>query len=248
MSSINPVFLLPAALSARGAAIARGAGRRAGRSASGQFCTNPGLLLALEGPALDAFRATARGRGKRQACGHHADTGHPTRVRTRHRQSVGDRRPPRTATGPRPTVRTRPARRSSRPTAQRFIADPRMHAEVLGRPPCWWPAAMWKTCSIARELEGQLTATVQADQGDYHWPRNYCRPGAQGGPRAWSTATRPAWKYRMPWSTAARSPRRRTRARRRSRHHGDGPLPAAGVLPRRCPRNCCRPRCRTAIR
>jgi NADP-dependent aldehyde dehydrogenase len=54
MSSINPVLLLPGALSARGAAIG-GAFAGALTLGAGQFCTNPGLLLALEGPELQHF-------------------------------------------------------------------------------------------------------------------------------------------------------------------------------------------------
>lgn len=54
MSSINPVLVLPGALAARGEAIASGflASLTLG---AGQFCTNPGLVLAVEGPGLDAF-------------------------------------------------------------------------------------------------------------------------------------------------------------------------------------------------
>ncbi|OLF55584.1 aldehyde dehydrogenase (NADP(+)) [Pseudomonas chlororaphis] len=58
MSSINPVLLLPAALSARGEAIAK-AFVRALTLGAGQFCTNPGLILAVDGPALRAFEAAA---------------------------------------------------------------------------------------------------------------------------------------------------------------------------------------------
>ena len=54
MSSINPVILLPGALAERGAAIGA-AFSAAVTLGSGQFCTNPGLLLALDGPELDAF-------------------------------------------------------------------------------------------------------------------------------------------------------------------------------------------------
>jgi NADP-dependent aldehyde dehydrogenase len=56
MSSINPVLLLPAALKARGAAIAPDFVAALTQGA-GQFCTNPGLLLAIDGPELDAFLA-----------------------------------------------------------------------------------------------------------------------------------------------------------------------------------------------
>ena len=54
MSSINPVILFPAALKARGAALAP-AFVQSLTMGAGQFCTNPGLVLAIDGPALDAF-------------------------------------------------------------------------------------------------------------------------------------------------------------------------------------------------
>jgi alpha-ketoglutaric semialdehyde dehydrogenase len=58
MSSINPVFLLPGALAAKAEAL--GAGFVASLTmGAGQFCTNPGLVLALEGPDLDRFVAAA---------------------------------------------------------------------------------------------------------------------------------------------------------------------------------------------
>lgn len=58
MSSINPVILLPGALRARGAAIAT-AFVSAMTLGAGQFCTNPGLVLALDEGSLDDFLQTA---------------------------------------------------------------------------------------------------------------------------------------------------------------------------------------------
>ncbi|WP_307018487.1 aldehyde dehydrogenase (NADP(+)) [Ancylobacter polymorphus] len=58
MSSINPVFLLPAALEARAEALAAGFVGSLTMGA-GQFCTNPGLVIAMAGPALDRFIAAA---------------------------------------------------------------------------------------------------------------------------------------------------------------------------------------------
>lgn len=58
LSAVNPVFLLPGALTERAAEL----GRQFVTSltmGSGQFCTNPGLLLAIDGPELDAFVASA---------------------------------------------------------------------------------------------------------------------------------------------------------------------------------------------
>lgn len=58
MSSINPVVLLPGALASRAEAL--GAAFVGSLTmGSGQFCTNPGLVIALEGPDLDRFVAAA---------------------------------------------------------------------------------------------------------------------------------------------------------------------------------------------
>jgi NADP-dependent aldehyde dehydrogenase len=54
MSSINPVYLLPEALKNRADAIATGFVNSL-LMGSGQFCTNPGLLIVKEAPELDAF-------------------------------------------------------------------------------------------------------------------------------------------------------------------------------------------------
>ena len=59
LGSVNPMFLLPAAVAARGEAIAKG---WAGSLTlfAGQFCTNPGLAIVAEGAEGDAFVAAAQ--------------------------------------------------------------------------------------------------------------------------------------------------------------------------------------------
>lgn len=54
MSSINPVFLLDGALSTRGADLGR-AFVGSLTMGSGQFCTNPGLVIAIDSPGLTSF-------------------------------------------------------------------------------------------------------------------------------------------------------------------------------------------------
>ena len=58
MSSINPTFLLPDAMAQRAGQIGTGFIDSL-TLGSGQFCTNPGLVVALEGAALDQFRDAA---------------------------------------------------------------------------------------------------------------------------------------------------------------------------------------------
>ena len=54
MSSLNPVFLLPGAMDARGESIAQGL-FGSFTMGVGQFCTKPGLIFALRGAATDRF-------------------------------------------------------------------------------------------------------------------------------------------------------------------------------------------------
>ena len=54
MSSINPVILLPAALAARGNSIGKNFAASLALGA-GQFCTNPGLVLVLDGSGFSDF-------------------------------------------------------------------------------------------------------------------------------------------------------------------------------------------------
>ncbi len=54
LGSVNPMFLLPAALSARGDELASGwAGSLT--MGAGQFCTNPGIAVVIDGPDATAF-------------------------------------------------------------------------------------------------------------------------------------------------------------------------------------------------
>ncbi|MDG1117744.1 MAG: aldehyde dehydrogenase (NADP(+)) [Flavimaricola sp.] len=56
LGSINPMFLLPAAVAARGPAI--GAGWAGSLTmGAGQFCTNPGVSVVIDGPEADALVA-----------------------------------------------------------------------------------------------------------------------------------------------------------------------------------------------
>ncbi len=59
MSSINPVFLLPAALAERATEMAQGFVQSLTLGA-GQFCTNPGLVIGVRSEGLNQFMATAK--------------------------------------------------------------------------------------------------------------------------------------------------------------------------------------------
>lgn len=59
LSAVNPVVILPGALAERGAAATAQEYVGSCLLASGQFCTNPGLVIAPEGDTGDAFIAAA---------------------------------------------------------------------------------------------------------------------------------------------------------------------------------------------
>lgn len=166
MSSINPVVLLPAALAARGEAIAAGYVGSLTLGA-GQFCTNPGLVLGIEGPPLDAFMAAAAERLAGMAPQVMLTAGiHRTYEEGRARlagaadvTTVAEGQP---ASGP-----THGQAAIFSMTGAAFLADPAHAHEVFGS------TSLVVRCADADELahvlgrlEGQLTATLQMDEAD----------------------------------------------------------------------------------
>ncbi|GAB3453966.1 aldehyde dehydrogenase (NADP(+)) [Massilia terrae] len=164
MSSINPVFLLPAALAARHDALA------AGFAASltlgvGQFCTNPGLVLGLEGPALDRFCAAAAQALGGSAAGTMLTAGiaasYQRGVQALAAQSEVSTLVSTAHTG----CQGGPA--LFRAGAASFLAQESLSDEVFG------PAALVIACRdldemrrVAEHLEGQLTATLHMNDAD----------------------------------------------------------------------------------
>lgn len=59
LGSVNPMFLLPSAMAMRAEALATGWAASLTMGA-GQFCTNPGVAVMIDGPAADAFITAAR--------------------------------------------------------------------------------------------------------------------------------------------------------------------------------------------
>lgn len=162
MSSINPVVLLPAALAARADAL--GSAFIASLTlGAGQFCTNPGLVIAVDSPDLDRFIAAATAAlgtvvapvmltpGIKAAF----DAGVAALAAHRAASLVcgGDAGPCGGAL--------------FQTSAASFIADKALGQEVFGA------AAVIVRCKnptevaeVVANLEGQLTATIQVDTGD----------------------------------------------------------------------------------
>ncbi|MFX1674989.1 aldehyde dehydrogenase (NADP(+)) [Paraburkholderia sp. A2WS-5] len=166
MSSINPVFLMSNALAARGESIARGFVDSLVLGA-GQFCTNPGLAIAIEGDALERFVASAsealvvKPAQTMLTSGIHAayEDGEGKLAATKGVEAV--------ARGVAATGPTQARAALFVTDAQTFLSTPALEDEVFG------PVSTVIRCKdeqellkVAEHFAGQLTATLQMDSAD----------------------------------------------------------------------------------
>lgn len=164
LGSVNPMFCLPAAMAARGAGIARGwAGSLT--MGAGQFCTNPGIAVVLEGPEAEAFTHEARAALEAvppqvMLTDGIADAYRKGRDRLRASQGV------------REVLTSVCDQRNATPTLYEVSADDWLANHALGEE-VFGPLGMVLRCrdadqmlEVARALEGQLTCTLHLDAGD----------------------------------------------------------------------------------
>ena len=165
MSSINPVLLLPEALKARGSALGT-AFVGSLTMGAGQFCTNPGLVLAIAGDGLEAFIAAAT----EAVSGATAQTMLTCGICKAYQSGVA-------ALEAAPGVEKLAEGVAGdamqghaalfRTTAQAFLADKALGHEVFGASSvvvvCTDEAEL---ASVLAGLEGQLTATLHMDAAD----------------------------------------------------------------------------------
>ena len=166
MSSINPVVLMPAALAARAEALGTAFAGSLTMGA-GQFCTNPGLVLALDSADLDAFIAASRAALEALAPPVMLTPG----IQAAYAKGVAalDANPAahRLASGQVSDQQNRCTPALFETSARDFMADPVLGDEVFGA------ASLIVRCQdmaelalVIKGLEGQLTATLQMDAGD----------------------------------------------------------------------------------
>ncbi|MBL0798570.1 MULTISPECIES: aldehyde dehydrogenase (NADP(+)) [unclassified Pseudomonas] len=171
MSSINPVLLFPAALQNRAEALAQGfvASLTLG---AGQFCTNPGLVIARKGPALDAFIGAASELIQRSP----AQTMLTPGIFNAYESSVNalaeNTRARIAAVGQRASDPNQGQAHVFVTDAADFLADHSLQAEAFGA------ASLIVQCAsdaeirqVLEQLEGQLTATLHLDDEDLEQAR-----------------------------------------------------------------------------
>ncbi|MCE9662818.1 aldehyde dehydrogenase (NADP(+)) [Halomonas sp. M5N1S17] len=164
MSSINPVFLLPEALQARGKEIAEGFIGSLNMGA-GQFCTNPGLVVAVKGEALDMFNTVAGEAVKSSAGQTMLTPGIHAAYVDGVSQLAGEAREIARGASSEEPHQCQTALFAT--CAADFLAKEDLQAEVFGAASLVIECEdMAEVCAVAEHLEGQLTATLQMDDGD----------------------------------------------------------------------------------
>ncbi len=164
LGSVNPMFLMPGAVGARGAEIAAGWAASLTMGA-GQFCTNPGVAIVIGGEGADAFARSAQA------------TLSQTGAQTMLTQGIADaydegRTQMAGAKGVEELMSSASEPRTATPnlyrtTGAEWLANPNLGEEVFG------PLGLIvevgdleEMAAVAKSLKGQLTCTIHMDDAD----------------------------------------------------------------------------------
>lgn len=167
MGSTNPVFLLPGAIAERGRQIAEGL-RQSVTMGVGQFCTNPGLLLAAGDAATRQFTAHLVELFVESAPGTMLYAG------LRDSYDAGVRRFSQVP-GVKLLAQSRMSADSQRThgtpallgvDARTYLDHPPLHQEVFGPATLLVTGSREELLAVARRLEGHLTATLHGNAAD----------------------------------------------------------------------------------
>ncbi len=166
MSSINPVFLLPEKMKTAAADMAKMYTGSITMGA-GQFCTNPGLIIGLEGQELTTFIEVLGKEISKSVPATMLHAGIFKNYRKKKDEALKQKGVEMVAVS-----ETKPALIQGSPTiatatGQTFLKNPALHQEVFG------PFSLIIRCKdmkemlqVANKLEGQLTATIMATEND----------------------------------------------------------------------------------
>ncbi|WP_323816411.1 aldehyde dehydrogenase (NADP(+)) [Cellvibrio sp. NN19] len=171
LSALNPVVLLPGIIAEKGAEL----GRQFVASltmGAGQFCTNPGLLLALDSPALGAFIDAAKSALQESA----AQTMLSPGIHNAYQHSTGciakNNRVELLARGLTSAAPNTCQAALYATTADAFLADVNLQEEMFGA-----ASLLVRCCDendilrVLQKMEGQLTATIHFANSDMNFAR-----------------------------------------------------------------------------
>ncbi|MDT8895608.1 aldehyde dehydrogenase (NADP(+)) [Halomonas sp. I1] len=166
MSSINPVFLLPEALEARGKELAEGFVGSLNMGA-GQFCTNPGLVIGIQSEALDRFLVTAAESVEASGTQTMLTPGIQDAYSRGMSALASSDKAREVAKGQSSDAPNQSQTGLFVAKAEDFLADETLQQEVFGATSLVVACAdQAEVKRVAEHLEGQLTATLQMDDAD----------------------------------------------------------------------------------
>ncbi|MDG1936048.1 MAG: aldehyde dehydrogenase (NADP(+)) [Paracoccaceae bacterium] len=164
LGSVNPVFCLPQAMAQRAISIGKDWAASLSMGA-GQFCTNPGVMLAIKGDSFTALQnaaVTLLNAGPEQKMltdSIHASYHDGISELAANAEEITD--------GQRSRKPRHGRSAAFRVNASTWLETPALHEEVFGA------AGIFVECDseaqmlqVAQELQGQLTITLQMDQND----------------------------------------------------------------------------------
>ena len=240
MSSVNPVILMPGALKARAHDLGKAfVGSLA--MGAGQFCTSPGLVLAVECDDLAAFEAAA----KEALTGQAAQTMLTSGIRDAYAKGTAK------LTGAEGWSSSRAARPATARPAMPRSSSPFPRTRRSPTAMCWrrcsarrhssFAARIWrssrKSCAISRASSRQrFTWTIAITPRRRSWSRFSSEPPAG----CWSTVGRRASRWRTRWFMAAHIRRHRTAGLPRSARLRSS-VSFGQCAIRTCPPSYCRP-------
>jgi NADP-dependent aldehyde dehydrogenase len=165
MGSINPVFLMPGKLKAEAAAVAKMYAASVTLGV-GQFCTNPGLIVGMEGEDLKTFTEALANEVNDVKPGKMLHAGIAKSYNVNREKALQQENVSILSAPPAEQVDALcgiPAIATT--SAKTFLANNVLHQEVFG------PYSLVVNCStieemilVAEHLEGQLTATIMATE------------------------------------------------------------------------------------
>ncbi|MFM7672024.1 MAG: aldehyde dehydrogenase (NADP(+)) [Bacteroidota bacterium] len=166
MGSVNPIFVLPSLLKMETDSLAEKVAASVSMGV-GQFCTNPGILIAVQGEALEHFseKLSEKLQQVSPAAMLHAGIQQAYQLRA---ATLRDQEAVQTILAAKDLSEKMATPQLTLVNAERFISDTRLHQEVFG------PATLLVVCNdaaqlleVANSLEGQLTCSVFGTTTDF---------------------------------------------------------------------------------
>jgi NADP-dependent aldehyde dehydrogenase len=166
MGSINPVFLFPEKLQTSAGEVAKMYAASITLSV-GQFCTNPGLIVSMEGNGLTEFIYELSNEIKKVAPAKMLHAGIASAYAEKRKLAMSQADVETIAVSEVEEINAEGLPAIASATAQAFLSNPLLHQEVFG------PYSLIVRCKseeemmqVVQQLEGQLTATIVATEND----------------------------------------------------------------------------------